>query len=130
MKRFVRLALLICTLFGLLGHGIAVAMSPSCSAAMMQSANADTAKHMAMGKMDCCPDGATGNHGSKHSKGNMPNCPMQNCSMMSGNLGLFALNSAPVLPAVMPPKPALFTWSIASQLVGRSTAPEPPPPTI
>ena len=125
MNRYFRLALLIGALFGLIGQSVAMAMSPNCATAMMQPAKAQASKHMAMDKMDCCPESADSNHGSKPSKDGMPGCPM-----MAGCFVSFALSDAPVLPAVTPIKPAPFVWSLASHLSGRSTAPEPPPPTI
>ena len=123
MKRFFRLALLIGAFFGLVGQSAAIAMSPHCAAAMMQSAK--PVQRETMGKMDCCPDAATGKHDSKPSKGGMPGCPM-----MAGCFVSLALSEAVAVPVVTPIKPAPFLWSLASQLSGRSTAPEAPPPTL
>ena len=125
MKRYFHLALLIGALFGLMGQSVAMAMSPNCAAVMMQPAKAEASKHRTMGTMDCCPEAAGRKHDSKPSKEGM-----RGCLMMGGCFVSFALNDTPALPAVTPIKPPLFTWSLASQLVGRSTAPEPPPPTL
>ena len=125
MTRYFRLALLIGALFGLMGQSVAMAMSPNCAAAMMQPAKADASKHMAMGKMDCCPEVAGSKHDSKPSSDGMPGCPM-----MAGCFVTLAMNDVPWLPEVAPIKAAPFVWSRTSQMLGRSTAPEPPPPTI
>ena len=102
-----------------------MAMSPNCAAVMMQSTKGQASKYVVMNKMDCCPEAAGSKHDSKPGKGGMPSCPM-----MASCFVTLALNDVPWLPEVEPIKPVPYMWSLASQMLGRSTAPEPPPPNI
>jgi hypothetical protein len=126
VKRFFHLALLIGALFGLFGQGVAMAMSPHCAAVIAQSAKAQTAANMPMsGAMDCCPDATPGKNGSKPAKDMMPDCPL-----MAGCFVSLTLDEAVVLSPIESIKPAAAVWSPVTLLVGRSTAPDLPPPTI
>ncbi|MEO7247502.1 MAG: hypothetical protein ABIW31_03530 [Novosphingobium sp.] len=126
VKRFIHLALLIGALLGFLGHGVAMAMSPNCDAAMVQPARAQLAKNMSTaGTMDCGSETSSGKNGSKPVKDTMPNCPM-----MAGCFVSLAMGSVPAMPAMIPIKGATAYWALVTRLASRATAPEPPPPTI
>ena len=127
MIRFINLALLVGALLGLFGQGVALAMSPNCAAAMvMQPVKVQAARGMQMaGKMDCCPGEATGKHGSQPSKDTSSTCPM-----MAGCLAALAFSDFPVIAVRAPIESSVTKWSLVTQFFGRSTAPEPPPPTI
>jgi hypothetical protein len=126
VKRFYHLALLIGALLGLFGQGVAMAMSPHCTAAIAQYAKAQTAANISLhGNMDCCPDAKTGKNDSKSAKDMMPECPM-----MAGCFVSLTLDEVVVFSPIKSIKPAAAVWSPVTLLVGRSTAPDLPPPTI
>jgi hypothetical protein len=127
MKRFFHLALLIGALFGLIGQGAAIAMSPNCSAMMDMPAMAQSAKaiSIASGQMDCCPKAAPAKHDSTPSKD-----MMQGCLMMSGCFMSLAVDNTPALSAHVALKPVAAIWPLATQLSGRSVPPEQRPPSI
>ena len=127
MTGIFRLALLISALLSLFGQGVAMAMSPNCAAVMvMQPGNVQAAGGMQMAdKMDCCPDEANGKQSSHSSKDKSSTCPM-----MASCLSVLAFSDLQAFSVRIPVKSSVTDWLLAAQFVGRSTAPEPPPPTI
>ena len=127
MIRFLHLALLIGALFGLIGQGAAIAMSPHCAMMMDATAKTQSAKAMVMasGQMDCCPEAAPAKHGSKPSKNMMPNC-----LMMTGCFISLAVGDTPALSANIKIIPVAAIWPLATQLTGLSVPPEQKPPSI
>lgn len=124
--RFFHLVLLTAALFGVLGQGVALAMSPNCDAAMEQAAQAQSAKSMPMaGKMDCCPEARSDKKGFKPAKDIMPNC-----QMMAGCYVSLAMGSFSVVPVLIPIKGSTADRALVRRLAGRATPPVPPPPTI
>jgi hypothetical protein len=70
LKHYLRVALLIGALLGLLGQGVAIAMSPNCATSMVvQPGKVQAAGGMQMvGVTYCCARDATGKHDSKPAK--------------------------------------------------------------